>query len=191
MNFSNTINRPSHIDASVITAVNNADYLLQSLIKLKGEAQNQFINGEIIGLTKMTVTQIIILKAPSFREGIDLDNRDPMSYVPDENRNLIKQYEHQLNNLDPNITKRYTGFINDPIQFIQLMIKELVEDSTYVLGIDTLPDESGFRAKEDELMRNINTVEEDKIKLVSGNEAIQYSYGKDLVWKYKILRLVL
>ena len=149
------------------------------------------MNGEIIGLAKMTVTQIIILKAPSFREGIELEGRDPMSFVPEENRDLIKQYEHQLKNLDPNITKRYTEFINDPIQFIQLLIKELVEDSTYVLGIDTLPDESRFRAKEDELMKNINTVEEDKIKLVSGSDGMTYSYGKDLVWKYKILRLVL
>lgn len=63
----------------------------------------------------MTVTQIIILKAPSFREGIDVLDRDPMSFVPEANRELIKQYEKQLNELDPNITKRYTGFINDPI----------------------------------------------------------------------------
>lgn len=54
-----------------------------------------------------------------------------------------------------------------------------------------MPDESGFRAKEDDLMKNINILEEDKIKLVGGSDAIQYSYGKDLVWKYKILRLVL
>jgi hypothetical protein len=39
------------------------------------------------------------------------------------------------------------------------LIKELVEDSTFVLGIDSLPDESGFRAKEDEL-NQINAAEE-------------------------------
>lgn len=71
------------------------------------------------------------------------------------------------------------------------MIKELVEDSTFVLGIDTLPDESGFRAKEDELISNMGTQEEEKVKLVGGSEGVSYSYGKDIVWKYKILRLIL
>ena len=83
--------------------------------------------------------------------------------------------------------------MGDPIQFIQLLIKELVEDSTYILPIDALPDESGFRAKEDELMNNINAeTDKDKEKLMGGGgDGNQYSYGKDIVWKYKILRLVL
>lgn len=57
-------------------------------MKLKGQ-QSSFIAGELIGLTKMTVTQIIILRAPSFREGIDVDGNDPMMYVPEEHRKLI------------------------------------------------------------------------------------------------------
>ena len=40
------------------------------------------------------------------------------------------------------------------------MIKELVDDTTFVLGIDALPDESGFRAKEDEL--NLGTGNEEE-----------------------------
>ena len=52
------------------------------------------MTSELIGLTKLTVSQIIILKTPSFREGIDLDGVDPMSYVPEESRKLIAQYEH-------------------------------------------------------------------------------------------------
>ena len=58
--------------------------------------------------------------------------------------------------------------------------------------MDTLPDESGFRAKEDELLNNINipSDNDEKTKL-KGGDAVSYSYGKDLVWKYKILRLVL
>ena len=140
----------SHIDHSVTTALNNGDYLLQSLIKLKTE-QSNFSTGELIGLTKLTVTEILILKAPSFREGIDPTGKDPNDYIPEENKKLIDQYLNQLGHLDPSITKRYVSCINDPILYIQLLIKELVEDCTFVLGIDSLPDESGFRAKEDEL----------------------------------------
>lgn len=40
----------------------------------------------------------------------------------------------------------------------------------------------------------MNAAEEEQ-KLVSGNQdtyaSVQYSYGKDIVWKYKVLRLVL
>lgn len=180
----------SQIDISILTAINNADYLLQSLILLKGK-QHEFTSGELIGLTKMTVTQIIILKGPSFRAGLDPSGKDPMEYVPEESRKLIDQYMNQLGHLDPIITKRYTQCIKNPILFIQLLIKELVEDSTFVLGIDSLPDESGFRAKEDELNQISMQAEEEKLVDQGSHKSVQYSYGKDLVWKYKILRLVL
>jgi hypothetical protein len=78
----------SQLDHSVMTALNNGDYLLQSLIKLKNE-QSNFAPGELIGLTKLTITEIIILKAPSFRPGIDLSGKDPNEYIPEESRKLI------------------------------------------------------------------------------------------------------
>jgi hypothetical protein len=76
------------MDQSILTAINNADYLLQSLIKLKSD-QADFVTAELIGLSKMTVTQIIILKAPSYREGLDV-GIDSMDFVPDEHKKLIE-----------------------------------------------------------------------------------------------------
>lgn len=100
--------------------------------------------------------------------------------------------------IDDEIKERYFKFINDPKLTVITFIKELIEDSVFILDVETLPDQFKFEslqkdcnaAKErfkEELENNKNQeIDKDRGVFMS-----QYTYSDDLIWKYEMLKSVL
>lgn len=55
-----------HLNASIQSAMDNSEMLLKCLDVIIKDHANGFEVGEIIGIVKLTVCQIVILESPAF-----------------------------------------------------------------------------------------------------------------------------
>lgn len=123
--------------------------------------------------------------------------------MSEEQKSLVVAYKDRLDRIPDAYTKRYKEFTDFPNTLIKLLINELVEDCTFVLDIDILPDEKEFkdikeqmsRAKS-EMLSQAEQMADDKTGLVDANkkdgqQLITYTYSQDLIWKYEMLQMVL
>jgi len=58
---------------------------------------------------------------------------------------LVAKYKESLNKIPVAYTQRYKEYTDYPNTLIKLLINELIEDCTFVLDIDILPDEKEFK----------------------------------------------
>lgn len=109
--------------------------------------------GEIIGIVKLTVCQIVILESPAFGskdQDIQLSKEQNLST---EQKRVVIQYKDKLEQIPDVYTKRYKEFTDFPNTLIKLLINELVEDCTFVLDIDILPDEKDFKDIKEQMLK--------------------------------------
>ena len=58
---------------------------------------------------------------------------------------MVTKYKESLKKIPDAYTQRYKEYTDYPNTLIKLLINELIEDCTFVLDIDILPDEKEFK----------------------------------------------
>jgi len=155
--------------------------------------------GEIIGVVKFAVCQLVILEQQ--KEQVEnqinssaLSKQHKEKDAHNEHRKQIKDLEEMLSKIPGHYTKRYLEFKDKPILMINLLIQELVEDCTFVLDVDYLPDEKEFKELREkfkkENKRAIPYDEEEKSNLLTDTMK-NYVYSADIIWKYDMLEKLL
>lgn len=90
---------------------------------------------------------------------------------------------------------RYLKHADDPLLLVHLLIKELVEDCTFVLDVDKLPDQYDCEQLREDCKKKQQEMEEEEKEGQKMNNAIgvftsKYMYGDDLLWKYEMLQVL-
>lgn len=125
--------------------MDNSEMLLGCLDVIIKDHASGFEVGEIIGIVKLTVCQIVILESPAFGSKDQNIQKSKEQNLSAEQTKIVQLYKDKLDQIPEVYTKRYKEFTDFPNTLIKLLINELVEDCTFVLDIDILPDEKDFK----------------------------------------------
>lgn len=137
---------------------------------------------------------------------IDEDNSRLRDLIFQECRDKVDEYEKMFRDIGTKVdgfakdfSDRYLKHMETPILIVHAFIKELVEDCSFVLQIESLPDQFVFKTLEEECKREKDNIENQikqapqKSTRQKGGEVFmqRYVYSYDLIWKYEMLRKLL
>lgn len=148
--------------------------------------------GEIIGVVKIVMAQIFLIRAPVYAKGGNIV--DPDQVLPPEEKEKVNNYLGGLRELPDQFTERYFKALEDPVGLVTILISELVEDCCFILEIPSLSpnddaDDDPNGLGDYVMVKSPSQVQE--YEEFTGENGQGYTYGEDLGWKHFMIKKVL